>query len=135
MNSLIAGAMAGGICDVFLHPVDTFKTRLQSSSGPRTMSVFRGMYNGIGAVILSSAPSSAAFFYCYERIKETNVFPQSGFGYAAAAGHRSRSSATWAHSGLHFKKPDSGSAALAASGLMFLLETALANPKFRFAEH
>ena len=86
MNSLIAGAAAGAICDLVLHPIDTLKTRLQGKDVLRTRGLFNGVYNGIGAVALGAAPASAAFFYCYETVKLTNIFPASSLGYAASAG-------------------------------------------------
>lgn len=86
MNSFIAGAIAGAVCDISLHPIDTFKTRLQSANLLRHHSLFKGIYNGVGAVALGSAPSSAAFFYCYDKIKSSDILPRSGLGYAAAAG-------------------------------------------------
>ena len=84
-NSLIAGAAAGAVCDLALHPIDTIKTRMQSSK--RTPhSIFRGIYNGVGAVALSSAPASGLFFYTYDSLKASSYIPATSLGYAAAAG-------------------------------------------------
>ena len=55
--------------DLALFPIDTIKTRLQSPKGFFPSGGFRGIYNGIGAAALGSAPGSALFFCFYERLK------------------------------------------------------------------
>jgi len=67
--SLIAGGLAGTTVDLALFPIDTIKTRLQSPKGFFPSGGFRGIYNGIGAAALGSAPGSALFFCFYERLK------------------------------------------------------------------
>lgn len=52
-----AGGAAGTISDVVLFPMDTIKTRLQSSKGLRMSGGFRGVYSGILPTVLGSAPS------------------------------------------------------------------------------
>ena len=84
-SSLIAGAVAGGVCDIALHPIDTLKTRLQSSLRFKR-GMFTGLYNGVGAVALGSAPASGVFFLVYDEIKASKLMPASPLGYAAAAG-------------------------------------------------
>lgn len=64
--ALFAGALAGLAVDLSLFPLDTIKTRLQSSSGFRAAGGFKGLYQGIGSIALGSAPSSALFFLAYE---------------------------------------------------------------------
>jgi hypothetical protein len=66
LNSLVAGGMAGTTVDVALFPIDTIKTRLQSPQGFRGAGGFKGIYNGLGAAALGSAPGAALFFSTYE---------------------------------------------------------------------
>merc|ERR1719491_1809017 len=67
--SLLAGGLAGTTVDVALYPLDTIKTRLQSPRGFLPSGGFRGIYNGVGAAALGSAPGAALFFGVYERLK------------------------------------------------------------------
>jgi len=48
--------VAGISVDLLFFPVDTLKTRLQSSQGFANAGGFKGMYKGIGSVALGSAP-------------------------------------------------------------------------------
>jgi solute carrier family 25 (mitochondrial S-adenosylmethionine transporter), member 26 len=48
---------------------DTLKTRLQSPVGFLKAGGFRGIYNGLGAAAIGSAPGAALFFSTYERMK------------------------------------------------------------------
>ncbi|KZM22894.1 uncharacterized protein EKO05_0001290 [Ascochyta rabiei] len=76
---LIAGAVAAFTVDLLVYPLDTLKTRFQSSdyarlytnsaTGKPSPALFRGMYQGIGSVIIATLPSSGAFFTTYERTK------------------------------------------------------------------
>ncbi|KAL8907356.1 MAG: hypothetical protein Q9207_001474 [Kuettlingeria erythrocarpa] len=68
-KALIAGALAGTTVDLSLYPIDTLKTRLQSSAGFYPSGGFRGIYAGVGSVIVGSAPGAASFFVTYEGIK------------------------------------------------------------------
>ena len=67
--SLVAGAAAGVAVDVSLFPIDTIKTRMQTKEGFFRAGGFRGIYNGIGAAALGSAPGAAAFFAVYDTTK------------------------------------------------------------------
>ena len=67
--SLVAGGLAGTTVDVALFPIDTLKTRLQSPSGFLAAGGFRGIYNGLGAAAIGSAPGAALFFSTYEYLK------------------------------------------------------------------
>lgn len=67
--SLIAGGLAGTTVDITLFPIDTLKTRLQSPKGFVAAGGFRGIYNGLGAAALGSAPGAALFFSTYEYLK------------------------------------------------------------------
>lgn len=69
ITSLIAGSAAGTFVDVALFPLDTLKTRLQSSHGFSKAGGFIGLYKGIYPVIIGSAPTAALFFLTYEEIK------------------------------------------------------------------
>ena len=68
--SLVAGGLAGTTVDVALFPIDTLKTRLQSPKGFLKSGGFRGVYNGLGAAAIGSAPGAALFFSVYETLKE-----------------------------------------------------------------
>lgn len=64
---LIAGAFAAFAVDLLVYPLDTIKTRVQSPdyrrlyTNPSTKainrSLFRGLYQGVGSVILATIPS------------------------------------------------------------------------------
>ena len=68
-SALIAGGIAGTSVDLSLYPIDTLKTRLQSSTGFQASGGFRGIYRGVGSAIIGSAPSAALFFVSYEFVK------------------------------------------------------------------
>ena len=67
--ALLAGAAAGFSVDVSLFPVDTIKTRLQSANGLMASGGFRGIYSGLGSVVVGSMPGAAIFFATYETTK------------------------------------------------------------------
>jgi len=60
-----------------VYPLDTVKTRIQSpdwtrqntaliqAAGSRNKALFRGVYQGVGSVIIATLPSSATFFLTY----------------------------------------------------------------------
>ena len=64
-----AGAVAGTSVDLSLYPIDTLKTRLQSSGGFQAAGGFRGIYAGVGSAALGAAPGAALFFSTYESCK------------------------------------------------------------------
>jgi solute carrier family 25 S-adenosylmethionine transporter 26 len=66
LHALIAGGIAGTSVDVALFPIDTLKTRLQAPQGFIKAGGFRGIYNGLGAAAIGSAPGAALFFSTYE---------------------------------------------------------------------
>jgi solute carrier family 25 S-adenosylmethionine transporter 26 len=68
--SLIAGGLAGTSVDVALYPIDTIKTRIQSPQGFLQAGGFRGVYNGLSAAAIGSAPGAALFFTVYEQAKD-----------------------------------------------------------------
>ncbi|KAK3725033.1 hypothetical protein LTR37_000543 [Vermiconidia calcicola] len=88
----IAGAFAAFTVDLIVYPLDTIKTRLQSPDYKRlyangvnnstNRALFRGVYQGVGSVIIATLPSSGAFFTCYEGVKSvlTDYNPSTGSG-------------------------------------------------------
>lgn len=68
-TALVAGGIAGTTVDLTLFPLDTLKTRLQSSEGFFASGGFRGIYRGVGSAALGSAPGAALFFCTYEATK------------------------------------------------------------------
>lgn len=69
-TALLAGAVAGTTVDLSLFPLDTLKTRLQSSGGFFQSGGFSGIYRGIGSALVGSAPGAAFFFCTYEATKD-----------------------------------------------------------------
>jgi solute carrier family 25 (mitochondrial S-adenosylmethionine transporter), member 26 len=73
-----AGAFAAFTVDLLVYPLDTLKTRIQSPSyaklykhpnGTTNRALYRGLYQGVGSIILITIPSSGAFFTTYEALK------------------------------------------------------------------
>lgn len=64
-----------------LFPLDTIKTRLQSSEGFWKAGGFRGVYKGLWAAAAGSAPGAALFFSVYETMKH-KLEPHVGPTYA-----------------------------------------------------
>ncbi|KAF2204841.1 mitochondrial carrier [Delitschia confertaspora ATCC 74209] len=69
LTSLLAGGLAGTTVDLSLYPLDTLKTRLQSSSGFSASGGFSGIYRGVGSALVGSAPGAALFFITYDSVK------------------------------------------------------------------
>jgi solute carrier family 25 S-adenosylmethionine transporter 26 len=61
--------VAGTTVDLSLFPLDTLKTRLQSSAGFFPSGGFQGIYRGVGSAIVGSAPGAALFFVTYDSTK------------------------------------------------------------------
>ncbi|KAK7018656.1 S-adenosylmethionine transporter [Paramarasmius palmivorus] len=70
VQSLMAGGAAGTAVDLLFFPIDTIKTRLQSSQGFAHAGGFKGIYKGLGSVVVGSAPGAAAFFSTYDFLKQ-----------------------------------------------------------------
>lgn len=69
--ALASGAAAGTAVEATLFPLDSLKTRAQSSSAPsRAVRSVRGLYRGIGTAVAGSAPGSALFFMVYESSRQ-----------------------------------------------------------------
>ncbi|XP_014239613.1 S-adenosylmethionine mitochondrial carrier protein homolog isoform X2 [Cimex lectularius] len=64
------GALAGLTVDISLFPLDTLKTRLQSSAGFWKCGGFRGVYRGVGPTAIGAAPTAALFFASYNGFKK-----------------------------------------------------------------
>ena len=68
----IAGACAAFTVDLIVYPLDTIKTRWQSpdykrlyTHGPNNgvnRAMFRGVYQGVGSVIIATLPSSCLLY-------------------------------------------------------------------------
>ncbi|KAL4073281.1 mitochondrial carrier domain-containing protein [Scleroderma yunnanense] len=71
VQSLLAGGAAGTAVDLLFFPIDTVKTRLQSAQGFVKAGGFRGIYKGVGSVVVGSAPGAAVFFSTYDSMKRT----------------------------------------------------------------
>ncbi|TFK27573.1 S-adenosylmethionine transporter [Coprinopsis marcescibilis] len=74
LHSLLAGGAAGTSVDLLFFPIDTIKTRLQSSQGFIKSGGFNGIYKGVGSVVVGSAPGAAVFFATYDTMKRTLPF-------------------------------------------------------------
>ncbi|KZL64829.1 mitochondrial carrier [Colletotrichum incanum] len=74
-----AGAAAAFTVDCLVYPLDTLKTRYQSRDFVKTYAsspgskapLFRGLYQGIGSVVLATLPAAGVFFATYESMKKT----------------------------------------------------------------
>ncbi|ROV95193.1 hypothetical protein VMCG_08602 [Cytospora schulzeri] len=75
-----AGAAAAFTVDLLVYPLDTIKTRYQSQDYLKTFArsgtvkqaptnVFRGLYQGVGSVIIATLPAAGIFFTTYEASK------------------------------------------------------------------
>jgi solute carrier family 25 S-adenosylmethionine transporter 26 len=69
-SSLVSGGCAGIAVDISLFPLDTIKTRLQSSQGFWKAGGFSRIYAGIGPAAVGSAPNAAIFFCTYDSVKK-----------------------------------------------------------------
>ncbi|KAK2594148.1 hypothetical protein QQS21_008147 [Conoideocrella luteorostrata] len=84
MDVYVAGAVAAFTVDVLVYPLDTIKTRYQSQdylstygSSKQIALAPRGLYQGIGSVVLATLPAAGLFFSTYEKSKTVigNTFP------------------------------------------------------------
>lgn len=74
LPALPAGGIAGLAMDVSAFPLDTIKTRLQSSEGFRKAGGFRNLFAGLGPAAIGAVPCAAAFFAVYEQTKHSLPF-------------------------------------------------------------
>lgn len=70
VHSMLSGGCAGLSVDCALYPLDTIKTRMQSSAGFFASGGFTGIYRGLSSAALGSAPGAALFFTTYESAKQ-----------------------------------------------------------------
>lgn len=68
-GSLIAGATAATVVDSIIFPLDTIKTRSQAPGGFVKNGAYKGLYRGIGSVVVCTVPSASIFFFSYEKFK------------------------------------------------------------------
>ncbi|KAL1856480.1 hypothetical protein VTK73DRAFT_8266 [Phialemonium thermophilum] len=77
---ILAGAVAAFTVDLLVYPLDTIKTRWQSQDFVKTYAsgtsvkrappnVFRGLYQGVGSVVVATVPAAGVFFTTYESAK------------------------------------------------------------------
>jgi len=84
LHALVSGGVAGTMVDVTLFPLDTLKTRLQSTAGFKASGGFKGVFKGITAAAAGSAPGAALFFSTYETMKP--LIHQTVYGTSSASG-------------------------------------------------
>ncbi|UNI25068.1 hypothetical protein JDV02_010773 [Purpureocillium takamizusanense] len=96
MEIYAAGAVAAFTVDVLVYPLDTLKTRYQSQDYIKTYApgssnkalAIRGLYQGIGSVVLATLPAAGLFFSTYEHAKEVigrTVHVHSAFVHSSAS--------------------------------------------------
>ena len=93
-----AGGLAGTTVDLSLYPLDTLKTRLQSSAGFARAGGFRGIYAGVGSAVVGSAPGAALFFTTYDSTKRLLLSRHSIRYTADGTAHVVPAAASWAGS-------------------------------------
>ena len=67
--NVLAGGIAAMITDLTFFPLETIKTRLQTSNQFLKRSIFRNVYTGISAQIAISFPAGSIYFVGYEGTK------------------------------------------------------------------
>ena len=70
--NMIAGAIAGLVTDLFFFPLDTLKTRIQASISGKDYSSQtkgKGLFSGLSAGMIISAPACACYWGGYELSK------------------------------------------------------------------
>ncbi|KAI1774860.1 mitochondrial carrier [Hypoxylon cercidicola] len=81
LDVMLAGGGAAFAVDLIIYPLDTLKTRQQSRDFLKTFAnpstktrlpsrqLFKGLYQGIGIVIIATLPAAGTFFTTYEAVK------------------------------------------------------------------
>ena len=70
--NMVAGAIAGLVTDLFFFPLDTLKTRIQATVSGKDYSSQtkgKGLFSGLSAGIVISAPACACYWGGYELSK------------------------------------------------------------------
>ncbi|KAI0509289.1 mitochondrial carrier domain-containing protein [Xylaria bambusicola] len=92
VDTMLAGATAAFVVDMLVYPLDTLKTRQQSQDFLKTFvdpstktrlpsrQLFRGLYQGIGIVVVATLPAAGTFFTVYEASKSFLSRHCSSFG-------------------------------------------------------
>ncbi|KAF2966331.1 hypothetical protein GQX73_g7206 [Xylaria multiplex] len=92
IDVMLAGAAAAFTVDMMIYPLDTLKTRQQSQDFLKTFAnpstktslpsreLFRGLYQGIGIVVIATLPAAGTFFTVYEASKSFLGRHASGLG-------------------------------------------------------
>jgi solute carrier family 25 S-adenosylmethionine transporter 26 len=78
--NIIAGGVAAMITDLTFFPLETIKTRLQTSDKFLKMSIFKNVYRGISAQVAISFPAGSIYFVGYEGTKflfDSQLIPNS----------------------------------------------------------
>lgn len=85
-NLLVSGGLSGFMFNLFMFPVDTIKSNIQTfdvlNAGKKRSIVetarhvvasygVRGLYNGLGITLVRAVPANAIIFYTYEVLKRT----------------------------------------------------------------
>ncbi|KAH7039596.1 mitochondrial carrier domain-containing protein [Microdochium trichocladiopsis] len=104
VDVMLAGAAAAFTVDLLIYPLDTLKTRQQSRDFLKTFAdpgtstklpsrqLFRGLYQGIGIVVVATLPAAGTFFLTYEAAKRVIGRHTSGLGLPQPAVHSLASS-------------------------------------------
>ncbi|CAI6241550.1 unnamed protein product [Periconia digitata] len=114
MRSLMAGGLAGTTVDLSLYPLDTLKTRLQSSAGFAASGGFTGIYRGVGSAVIGSAPGAALFFITYDSIKRHLAAPPTTARNAEGKLYTEHQSNTGREAGVHMLAASLGEVAACA---------------------
>lgn len=84
-NHMLAGALAGIFEHSLMYPIDSIKTRIQTSNGSINRSLtesikkisstegLRSLWKGISAVVVGAGPAHAVYFGVYEHFKSTLI--------------------------------------------------------------
>lgn len=73
VGSFLAGAAAATVVDGIIFPLDTIKTRSQAANGLLANGGYKGLYRGLGSVIVCTVPSASIFFFSYEEFKHLAI--------------------------------------------------------------
>ncbi|PWN41747.1 mitochondrial carrier [Ceraceosorus guamensis] len=73
MDTIVPGALAAFFVDILIFPLDTIKTRVQAPDRatrfPNNRGFYKGLWQGLGPIIVVTLPSAGLFFTIYEESK------------------------------------------------------------------